>query len=346
MVRTWARSRLGSTRPDAEPTINEAGEQGFAIDGTDSFSVPGPADGLPPELGDEDAIARARRCADCSSRSARRPPCCSSSSSSDAPVARARRIASPAPPRVRSSPSRQLFGDPIGRGPRRPRRDRRVRRRHVHRPTTTSSRTSSRTMTDSTSDYEYDDGTFPSYTGVVGPVRRRPVLRLRRRLRRALRPEPHDAADVPPVHPARREPLPAPGAGRRRDRGDRPRGHDRRRPTRRPPRRRPPRHRRRRPRRRRPPRPRCRRRRLRRGRRRRPHSAWCARRIRCGCGPITRACSPASAARVWRSTDGGATWSPISLGAVPTAYADDPNSTRSCGGLGRHVGRSVQDPRR
>ena len=48
----------GSTRPDAEPTINEAGEQGFAIDGTDSFSRPGPADGLPPEHGDEDAVAR------------------------------------------------------------------------------------------------------------------------------------------------------------------------------------------------------------------------------------------------------------------------------------------------
>ena len=47
-----------STRPDAEPTINEAGQQGFAIDGTDSFSVPGPADGLPPDPGDEDAMAR------------------------------------------------------------------------------------------------------------------------------------------------------------------------------------------------------------------------------------------------------------------------------------------------
>jgi hypothetical protein len=49
----------GSSRPDAEPTINEAGEQGFAIDGTDSFTVPGPGDGLPPENADEDAAARA-----------------------------------------------------------------------------------------------------------------------------------------------------------------------------------------------------------------------------------------------------------------------------------------------
>ena len=49
----------GSSRPDAEPTINEAGEQGFAVDGTDSFTVPGPADGLPAELVDEEAAARA-----------------------------------------------------------------------------------------------------------------------------------------------------------------------------------------------------------------------------------------------------------------------------------------------
>ncbi len=48
----------GSSRPDAEPTINEAGQQGFAVDGTDSFSVPGPGDGLPPDPGDEDAVAR------------------------------------------------------------------------------------------------------------------------------------------------------------------------------------------------------------------------------------------------------------------------------------------------
>ena len=49
---------LGSTRPDAEPTINEAGKQGFAIDGTDSFSVPGPADGLPPEPATRMPMAR------------------------------------------------------------------------------------------------------------------------------------------------------------------------------------------------------------------------------------------------------------------------------------------------
>jgi hypothetical protein len=49
---------IPSARHDVEPTINEAGEQSFAVDGTDSFSVPGPADGLPPDVGDEDAIAR------------------------------------------------------------------------------------------------------------------------------------------------------------------------------------------------------------------------------------------------------------------------------------------------
>ena len=37
----------GVTRPDHEPTINEAGLEVFAIDGTDSFAVPGPADGQP-----------------------------------------------------------------------------------------------------------------------------------------------------------------------------------------------------------------------------------------------------------------------------------------------------------
>jgi hypothetical protein len=49
---------IPSARHDVEPTINEAGEQSFAVDGTDSFAVPGPADGLPPDVGDEDAIAR------------------------------------------------------------------------------------------------------------------------------------------------------------------------------------------------------------------------------------------------------------------------------------------------
>jgi photosystem II stability/assembly factor-like uncharacterized protein len=44
------------SRPDDEPIINEGGLGGFAIDGTDSFAVPGPADGLPPE--DVDAAVR------------------------------------------------------------------------------------------------------------------------------------------------------------------------------------------------------------------------------------------------------------------------------------------------
>jgi photosystem II stability/assembly factor-like uncharacterized protein len=50
---------IPAARHDAEPTINEGGEQGFAVDGTDSFTVPGPADGLPAELVDEEAAARA-----------------------------------------------------------------------------------------------------------------------------------------------------------------------------------------------------------------------------------------------------------------------------------------------
>ncbi len=52
----------GSGRPDEEPTINEAGTPGFAVDGTDSFAVPGPADGLPPELDvDDDGLAAVGR---------------------------------------------------------------------------------------------------------------------------------------------------------------------------------------------------------------------------------------------------------------------------------------------
>ena len=35
------------TRPDHEATLNEAGIEVFAVDGTDSFAVPGPADGQP-----------------------------------------------------------------------------------------------------------------------------------------------------------------------------------------------------------------------------------------------------------------------------------------------------------
>src|SRR5215211_7465262 len=47
------------TRPDFEPTINEVEPPGFVIDGTDSFAVPGPGDGLPP-ADDGSPSARAR----------------------------------------------------------------------------------------------------------------------------------------------------------------------------------------------------------------------------------------------------------------------------------------------
>lgn len=38
---------MDTPRPDHEPTLNEAGAVVFGVDGTDSFAVPGPADGLP-----------------------------------------------------------------------------------------------------------------------------------------------------------------------------------------------------------------------------------------------------------------------------------------------------------
>ena len=154
---------LDSTRPDAEPTINEAGQQGFAIDGTDSFSVPGPADGLPPDPGDEDAMAR---------------------------IAAMRRLLVTLGAAVAvllvviivgrtggSGPSDRLagategpaftlpspFGDPTSRG-------------GVDRKATTESdatsptyddefaSSSSRTVTSQFDDFQYDEGTFPSYT--------------------------------------------------------------------------------------------------------------------------------------------------------------------------------------
>ena len=59
---TRARSSGASSRPDDEPTINEAGTASFTVDGTDSFAVPGPADGLPPDDAEErSAAALARR---------------------------------------------------------------------------------------------------------------------------------------------------------------------------------------------------------------------------------------------------------------------------------------------
>jgi hypothetical protein len=48
-------------RLDDAAIINEAGLPGFAVDGTDSFAVPGPADGLEPEDADPDAGAPYRR---------------------------------------------------------------------------------------------------------------------------------------------------------------------------------------------------------------------------------------------------------------------------------------------
>jgi hypothetical protein len=49
-----------SARPDFEPTVNEAEPPGFAIDGTDSFTVPAPGDGLPPEPEEPPAVSTSR----------------------------------------------------------------------------------------------------------------------------------------------------------------------------------------------------------------------------------------------------------------------------------------------
>ena len=48
-------------RPDDEPTINEAGADGFLVDGTDSFAVPGPIDVVPAEdVPESPAVSRTR----------------------------------------------------------------------------------------------------------------------------------------------------------------------------------------------------------------------------------------------------------------------------------------------
>jgi hypothetical protein len=49
------------SRPDDEPTINEAGADGFLVDGTDSFAVPGPVDVVPgEEVPEPPAVSRTR----------------------------------------------------------------------------------------------------------------------------------------------------------------------------------------------------------------------------------------------------------------------------------------------
>ena len=49
------------SRPDDEPTINAAGADGFLVDGTDSFAVPGPIDVVPAEdVPESPAVSRTR----------------------------------------------------------------------------------------------------------------------------------------------------------------------------------------------------------------------------------------------------------------------------------------------
>ena len=316
---------LDSTQPDAEPTINEAGQQGFAIDGTDSFSVPGPADGLPPDPGDEDAMAR---------------------------IAAMRRLLVTLGAAVAvllvviivgrtggSGPSDRLagategpaftlpspFGDPTSRG-------------GVDRKATTESdatsptyddefaSSSSRTVTSQFDDFQYDEGTFPSYTVPSDPSSDdefdqfddfdddydAPYVPSRTTPRTFPR-------YTPPVVSRSRPPVPGDDETEETDPEDTTAETD---PpttpettattsttsttttttTTVPP---------------------------------APAPAWKAPTTALGVVCTTdqvrlwadrQSVLAGIGARVLRSTDGGATWTPISLGAVPTAYADDPTT--------------------
>ena len=283
------------------------------------------------------------RCADCSSRSARRRRAARGHHRRAHRWLGRRRIASPARPTARRSPSRHRSVTPSGRS-------------RVDRDATDESDDATFTTYDDdvlavvlvgddddrTTTTTSTTATFPSYPVTSDPYDDDQFSDFDDDFDAAVLPDRHDAADVPALHAAGRSAPASPVPGRRAER--RPRGHDagdrpdddhhdddhdstttttRRRPR---------------------PRPRAAGAGCGLDGADDASSAWCAAisvRLWAGHQSVLAA---VGTARVWRSTDGGATWTPHRR-SVPRrrAYADDPTDRGD--GVGRHVDRRVQDRR-